>query len=132
MRHDRLGGGDHGAQIGALVRQDGRRDGDQEGIRRPRLPGDPQVAGGQRSVHQRAQPRFLDVQLTLAQPGDDALVDIDARHLQAAVGEGAGRRQADVAEPQDTHVAETHGLSPETAIMPYPAKRARRADPPRT
>ncbi len=38
--------------------------------------------------------------------------DIDARHLQAAVGKGAGRRQSDVAKPQDTEGVETHRPSP--------------------
>jgi len=107
--HNRLGGGDHRAHVGAFVVIKGRRHGDEKSVRPLGLGADFQVAGFARGLHQCAQTGLVDVHFTVLQAGYDLLVDIHADDAHPVRGEGARSGQSNVSQAEDTNFFKIHG-----------------------
>ena len=67
-----------------------------------------EAPGREVALQQVVQPRLVDRRLAALEHLDLALVDVDAQHVVADLGEARARDQADVA---GTENGETHGLT---------------------
>ena len=117
-REDGFSSGRHGTHIGqfvwfavvlaGLVRIEWCGNGDQEGIRFFGLGRNGQLAGLECRFDEGAQSRLVDVDATVFERFEHALVDIHPDNLDAVRGKGAGCWQTDVAQAQHTDLLKIH------------------------
>ena len=111
LEHDELTLRDHAgqrargvqqrAEVGLAVARQRGRDADEDRLRLVQLD---EPRREHAAVQDRAEALLrdvLDVRPAVAQRGDLGLVDVDADHVDAGLGEADGQRQPDVAHPDD-------------------------------
>ena len=136
LEHDELALGDHAgerargvqqrAEVGLAVARQRRRDADEDRLGLVQLD---EARGERAALEHRAEALgrdVLDVRAALAQRGDLRLVDVDADHVDAGLGEADRQRQPDVAHAHD---ADAHGRETVAAAATGRRNSARQRGP---
>jgi len=89
MRYDAFAGCRYETHIGAFVIQEGRRNADDKGVCGLRLLTDCQVSWINGSLYERAQTRFMNVDLWILQAFYDSGVNINTMYFDAIGCKGA-------------------------------------------